>query len=169
MDERLAAQQIKRLTALPGIPKEAEGRAELMRALAGACTSQAHMAATIDRILEVEERCPTPAGIRQAAEFTRANYRAATQAGCCEVCSAMGGWRRAFDVRTRTGGDGDRVRLIRCDEPTWAGVTQERNRLAAEYPDRDIYDVAVPCSCALGKLRAEEMRARESARAEGRL
>ena len=162
MDEGVARAQIKRLSALPGLPKEADGRAELIRALVNGCTSDAHMAATIDRILEVEERCPTPASIRHVAAELSASYSTDSPGGCCQVCRDLSGWRRAFDIRQAR--HGERVRLVRSDEADWSGVMAEGQRLKDEYAGHEICEVLVACRCPLGQLRFEEQRARESSR-----
>lgn len=159
LSRNLIDESLAKLGLLKYFPARDASVAEVGRMLGEICPNDAAATKLVEAALNRFDVWPGPSALKELA--SEAAPRQDSPVGCCEVCSATGGYRRAFEVFERLP-EGEHKRLIRCDEPRWSGVMAEAKRLAAQYPRPrfEVYDVLVPCRCPLGDQRADEMRAR---------
>ena len=149
---------LDRLGILKYFPSKPSVISQIGKMLAELCQNDGEAKQLVSAVLDECSEWPGPKALREIHRSAIAARRPQEyQPDGCELCRMTSGWRPVHTLIERTPGGQERKQVFRPD----SDPEGFRRRLYAQYaksPNHSLYEAVAPCSCALGRVRQEQVR-----------
>jgi hypothetical protein len=158
-----------RLSAMRFFPPRPHAVAAIAETVLETCLTEKEADRLVAIMLERYNDWPGPSMLRKIHRDEIAPRRPREeQPDGCEHCRDLGGLRRVFQILERLPDGSERKHVIFPERDVLRAERELYERYRGNLKVQVYTSVVAPCSCALGRMRREELRNRDGADHDGR-